>query len=170
MSEQPSSIIDNRGENTLLASLRKMGAGGKELNIATAFFSLESFILLADALDQYERVRILFGDDASATQRRQLMARLRSDSDADLLAQREKLPLLSSLEKAEALFASGQVEARCYTAEKFHAKAYLIFRPDVYPAEMAVIGSGNFTRPGLLKNVELNVELTPEQTGQLREW
>ena len=98
------------------------------------------------------------------------MDKLRTASDADLLVQREKLPLLSALHKVKALFANGRVEARCYTANKFHAKAYLIMRPEVYPAQMAVIGSGNLTRPGLLQNLELNVELTPEQTSHLAQW
>ena len=163
-------IIDNRDGNTLLTALQRMGAGGRDLTVASAFFSLDALLLLADALDGYDRIRILFGDDASPKQRRLLLEKLRLTSDADLLVQREKLPLLSALQKVEALFRSGRVEARCYTANKFHAKAYLIMRPDVYPAQMAVIGSGNFTRPGLLQNTELNVELTPEQTSQLQQW
>lgn len=163
-------IIDNRGENTLLAGLQRMGAGGNEIAIAAAFFSLDGLLLLADVLASCDRIRILFGDDASPRQRRLLLEKLRTASDADLLAQRENQPLLTALAKVEALFEAGKVEARCYTSKKFHAKAYVIFRPDVYPSQMAVIGSGNFTRPGLLQNVELNVELTPEQTGALRLW
>jgi len=163
-------IIDNRDGNTLLTALERMGAGGRELSIASAFFSLDALLLLADSLENYDRIRILFGDDASPRQRQILLEKLRMASDADLLIQREKLPLLSALQKVEALFAGGRVEARCYTANKFHAKAYLIMRPEVYPAQMAVIGSGNLTRPGLLQNLELNVELTPEQTSHLAGW
>src|SRR5579872_5399054 len=144
-----SSIIDNRQSNTLLCGLQKMSAGGKEIAIATAFFSLDAFLLLADALASYDCVRILFGDDANPEQRQRLLDLLRQRSDADLLAQRDQLPNLSPLRKIEALFAAGRVEARCYTAKKFHAKAYLIDRPAIFPAQLGVIGSGNFTRPGL---------------------
>ena len=167
---QTTTIIDNRDDNTLLAGIQRMGAGGNELWIATAFFSLDALLLLADTLDGYERVRILFGDNADATQRVILLNKLRTESDKDLLSQRLTDPLLSPLRKIDALFASGRVEARCYTAEKFHAKAYLLARPELYPAQMAILGSGNFTRLGLLKNVELNVELTPEQTEHFRQW
>jgi|LSQX01.1.fsa_nt_gb SNF2 family DNA or RNA helicase len=170
MSDLHLSIIDNRQDNTLLAGLDRMGAGGNELLIASAFFSLEALLLLADVVADFSSVRILFGDDASARQRVQLMEKLRAVSDSDLLAQRENLSLLSPLKKIEKLFANGAVQARCYTKEKFHAKAYLITRPTIHPAQMGVIGSGNFTRPGLLQNIELNVELTPEQTNQLRNW
>ncbi len=164
-----STIVDNRDDNTLLAALANMGAGGRELWVATAFFSLDALLLLADTLAQYDRVRLLFGDDANPRQRDQLLHRLRRVSDADLVVQREATPLLADLGKLEPLFAEGRIEARCYTAQKFHAKAYLIQSP-VFPGQLAVLGSGNFTRPGLLRNIELNAILTLEQTEQLRAW
>ena len=79
---------------------------------------------------------------------------LRQKSDEELLTQREQFPQLSPLKKVEALFVSGKIEARCYTAHKFHAKAYLVHRPNIYPHHLGVIGSGNFTRPGLLQNIQ----------------
>ena len=164
-----SSIIDNHGLNTLLAGLTKISGGGKELCIATAFFSLDALFLIADALDGFDKVRILFGDDADAKHRLRLLEMLRLQSDADLLAQRELAPGLTPLKKVEALFVAGKVEARCYTAKKFHAKAYLVRRP-MYPHELGVLGSGNFTRAGLTQNIELNVLLTTEQTSQLGDW
>ena len=169
MTVATSTIIDNREGNTLLAALEHMGAGGKEIAIASAFFSLDALLLLADTLNQYEHVRILFGDEANPRQRILLLKLLRATSDEDLLAQREKQPLLTNLRKMEALFASGRVEARCYTAKKFHAKAYIIKR-EVYPQQIAVMGSGNFTRQGLLNNIELNAIQTNEQTEHLRAW
>lgn len=165
-----SSIIDNREGNTLLQGLQLMSGGGNKLRIATAFFSLDALLMLAETITGYDSIRIIFGDDAHAEQRRRLLDLLRQRSDTDLLAQRESLPNLTPLKKIEALFAAGRVEARCYTSKKFHAKAYLIDRPDIYPPQMAIIGSGNFTRPGLLQNIELDVILTPEQTQHLDAW
>jgi hypothetical protein len=92
-----SSIIDNRDDNTLLLGLAEMSSGGTELRIATAFFSLDALLLLADTIASYDRVRILFGDDANAEQRLRLLDLLRRRSDADLLAQREKTPNLTPL-------------------------------------------------------------------------
>lgn len=169
MTVATSTIIDNREGNTLCAALERMGAGGKELWIASAFFSLDALLLLADTLGQYKRVRILFGDEANPRQRKLLLERLRVVSDDDLLIQREKQPLLTNLQKMEALFTSGRMESRCYTAKKFHAKAYIIKR-EIFPEQIAVMGSGNFTRPGLLQNIELNALQTPEQTEHLRAW
>ncbi len=165
-----SSIIDNRDHNTLLARLETISAGGRELAIASAFFSLDALALVGPWLTHYSRIRILFGDEANATQRAKLLRLLREQSDSDLLVRRLTEPTLRSLRNVAELFVEGRIEARCYTARKFHAKAYLIERPELYPAQLGVIGSGNFTRPGLTQNVELNVELTLEQTAQLRAW
>ena len=95
---------------------------------------------------------------------------LRSQSDDDLLKQRENAPLFTALQKMEAFFLAGRVEARCYTAKKFHAKAYLVHRDDPAYPELGVIGSGNFTRPGLVQNIELNVRLSIEQNAELYDW
>lgn len=164
------SIIDNRDGNTLLARLERATVGGRELSIASAFFSLEGLAMLGPTLANYERIRILFGDDASARERQSLLALLRDRSDAELLQRRATEPTLAALRPAAELFARGRVEARCYTERKFHAKAYLITRPDLYPSELGILGSGNFTRPGLTQNIELNTELTLEQTAQLHAW
>lgn len=166
---EASSIIDNRGQNTLLHSIQTMSDHGRELWIATAFFSLDALNLLADSIASFDRIRLLFGDDSSATERTELLNQMRSCSDGDLLDRREQEALLSPLRAVERLFAEGKVEARCYTREKFHAKAY-IFSRDIYPTRLGIIGSGNFTRPGLTQNVELNVRLYEEQTAHLASW
>lgn len=164
-----SSIIDNRGDNTLAVRVENITGGVRELWIATAFFSLDALALVAKNLEQCDQVRILFGDEADKTQRSKLLARTRETSDKDLGERRFDDPTLSALEKIDLLFRAGRVAARCYTAKKFHAKAYLSHR-EHYPYLMGILGSGNFTRPGLTRNLELNVELTPEQTEQLRQW
>ncbi len=165
-----SSIIDNRNGNTLHHAIEEIGASGKVLKLASAFFSLDGLLLLADTLERYDCIRILFGDDASKVQRQRLMQMMQSRSDEALLNQRFETPLLAPLQKVRRLFSEGKVEVRCYTAQKFHAKAYLINRPAIYPHDLGIIGSGNFTRPGLLQNIELNVHLTPEQTAHLDQW
>lgn len=61
-------FVDNRDGNTLerairghLAALRETGRMPWELCIATAFFTLEGFRLLADDLEQLSGVRLLLG-------------------------------------------------------------------------------------------------------------
>lgn len=163
------SIIDNQGENTLAIGIERITGGVREFCVATAFFSLDALALVAKNLPGCDRVRILFGDEADRSERVKLLRRMREHSDFDLAEQRLSDPTLDALRKVEELFKQGRVEARCYTAKKFHAKAYLADR-EHYPNSMGILGSGNFTRPGLTRNLELNVELTPEQTAQVRAW
>ncbi len=163
------SIIDNLGDNTLFAAIRDISGNGRELWIASAFFSLDALNLIGEHLHDFERVRLLFGSDASTSQRRQLLAAMRDLSDKDLLKQRETDPLLEGLSHAKSLIDKNLLEARCYTRDKFHAKAYLAIRQG-FPPYAGIIGSGNFTRPGLTQNIELNVHLTYDQADQLRTW
>ncbi len=163
------SIIDNRDGNTLQVGIENITEGSRSLSIATAFFSLDALELVACNLQGCESVRILFGHEADRSQRERLLERLRAQSDVDLAERRLTDPTLSSLAKIDALFKAKRIQARCYTAKKFHAKAYLSERSH-YPYKMGILGSGNFTGPGLTRNIELNVELTPEQTAALSEW
>ena len=165
------SIIDNRDGNTLLASLQTITDSGRELCIASAFFTLDALLLLSETLGRYEKIRLLFGDDADATQRRTLLEKAKVASENDLLKQREDgLALLSPLKVVERLFQEGRIEARCYTKQKFHAKAYLIQRDAAFAPRQGIIGSGNFTRSGMTRNIELNLHLTIEQAAQLENW
>lgn len=165
----PTSIIDNQGDNTLYQALQDITETGHELWIATAFFSLDALNMMGERLDRCHNVRLLFGDDAAPTQRAKLLQAMRERSDADLLKRRETDPLLKGLRHAKKLIEEKRLESRVYTKDKFHAKAYLAFVPG-FQEMHGILGSGNFTRPGLTQNIELNVHLTPEQTGQLQTW
>ncbi len=163
------SIVDNREGNTLHNALNLITENGRELWIATAFFSLDALNMTGENLVRAERVRLLFGDDACARQRNALIRAMQERSDDDLGAQRETDPLLNGLRLAKQLIDAGRVEARVYTKEKFHAKLYISHR-DGYPPASGIVGSGNFTRSGLSRNIELNIRLIEEQTEKLIAW
>ncbi len=55
-----------------------------------------------------------------------------------------------------------QIECRVYTREKFHAKAYITHAKQAVVGAAALVGSSNFTVPGVTDNVELNVQLRRE--------
>lgn len=164
-----SSIVDNLGDNKLARAVYELSETGTSLSIASAFFSLDAFNLLDSRLPEFESVRLLFGDDASAKSRAFLIQAFRARSDSDLRNRREVDPFLTRLKAVGELIARNALQARCYTRDKFHAKAYLIERT-VAPKTVGLIGSGNFTRLGLTQNVELNVELSREQAAHLSEW
>ena len=62
-----------------------------------------------------------------------------------------------------------QIECRVYTKEKFHAKAFITHAKQSVVGSSALVGSSNFTVPGLVDNVRLNVQLRRE-VEILQEW
>src|SRR6476646_2864144 len=93
-------IIDTQDGNTLHNALELITEDGRELWIATAFFSLDALNMVGENLVRADRIRLLFGDDASARQRNALILAMRERSDADLRKQRETDPLLDGLRLA----------------------------------------------------------------------
>src|SRR5262249_46509517 len=64
----------------------------------------------------------------------------------------------------------GKIRCKVYRKEKFHAKAYItIGRLEVVGAA-ALVGSSNFTFPGITENIELNVQITGRPVSVLQEW
>ncbi len=50
-----------------------------------------------------------------------------------------------------------KIECRVYVKDKFHAKAYITHAKHLVVGSAALVGSSNFTKPGLADNVELNI-------------
>jgi len=64
----------------------------------------------------------------------------------------------------------GKIACRVYRKEKFHAKAYITHSRIEVVGASALVGSSNFTFPGLTENIELNVQITGRPVGVLQEW
>jgi phosphatidylserine/phosphatidylglycerophosphate/cardiolipin synthase-like enzyme len=54
------------------------------------------------------------------------------------------------------------IECRIYRKKKFHAKAYITHSKFGVVGSAALVGSSNFTLPGITENVELNVQIKHE--------
>ncbi len=68
-------------------------------------------------------------------------------------------------------FESGRIECRVYDRNKFHAKAYITHAKLDVVGSHALVGSSNFSAPGLTKNIELNVQIrSAREVAQLQEW
>ena len=65
---------------------------------------------------------------------------------------------------------SRQIDCRVYDREKFHAKAYITHARLEVVGSSALVGSSNFTFPGLTENIELNVQITGGPVTLLQEW
>lgn len=80
----------------------------------------------------------------------------------------------TKLEKISELIANNHIQVKLYTKGKFHAKAY-IFDGTQPRHSIAIVGSSNFTLPGIGKNnrgdgnVELNIA-TQDNSDEINQW
>jgi HKD family nuclease len=65
---------------------------------------------------------------------------------------------------------SGKIKCKVYRKEKFHAKAYITHARMEVVGSAALVGSSNFSFPGLTENIELNVQITGRPVTVLQEW
>jgi hypothetical protein len=91
--------------------------------------------------------------------------------DSSIEADKEDNPFLHGVPAVLDALRSRQIECRVYDRDKFHAKAYITHAKLEVVGSQALVGSSNFTRPGLTKNVELNVQIqSAREVAQLQEW
>ncbi len=172
-------FVDNRDGNTLAravskaaSALREAGVQTDELAIASAFFSLTGFGLVAGVVEDAPRVRLLLGSDP--TPDRLQVPRAPGDTDearragreadraalqTDLAMRRERdlLPFTPASKTATirllAVLRDGHMQVRRYRANFLHAKAF-VFRA---AGGGLLCGSSNLTSGGLRANLELNL-------------
>lgn len=77
---------------------------------------------------------------------------------------------LSGVDAIVEAIESGKIEIRVYHPDKFHAKCYITYPKKTTYRPSALVGSSNFTYPGLHENVELNVRLDGNDVAPLQEW
>jgi hypothetical protein len=172
-------FVDNRDGNTLAQALRgHLGAllGGQTLpwglSIASGFFDVPGFDLLADDLERLGTVRLLLGAEARPEAarrapfpgdppepeytRRQVAEALRQ-LDEGLAYARDRLPFNPDADRAVRrlldCLGSGQFEVRRYEEGFLPARAFLFH----VAGGGVVAGSSNFSRAGLQDPPALNL-------------
>ncbi len=172
-------FVDNRNGLTLDKALREHLRVLRErqqfvfsLDVATAFFNVPGFDLLADEFCRTAKVRLLLsaepkpeaervlpqpGDPPEPQFTARLVAEGLSKLNDSLARSRDLLPFDEESDAAVRclldVLHSGRVEVKRYTKRFLHAKAFL-FRT---PGGGLVTGSSNLTYAGLRKNLELNL-------------
>jgi hypothetical protein len=191
-SPKPEFLTNRAGEQvadalrSYFAHLRTNLAAPYDLAVATAYFNVGGWKLLASELDHPRRVRLLLGAeplipdrrvrplDEPAHPTRAHQARLRGalathedglERDRDLLgftveADRAACELVAWLQ-------TDGVEVRRLEDEFLHGKAFLVTAGD----EGVIAGSANFTFAGLSRNLELNLgHYQPHVVAQVADW
>ena len=171
MAEKVPVIIDNRGNNTVLRALQKLLPNLREMDIATGVFEVGSLLLLEGLWQDLEKIRILMGDETTRRTKLEILSALLEVSNESIESEKERDDALTGLEAVRQAIASKKIALKTYSKAKFHAKSYLMESKETSPVDFAIVGSSNFTRPGLTENLELNLFSTDQvHIENLRKW
>ena len=169
-------IVDNSVSGwTGLRYLEEWSSIAKAFDIATGYFEISALLTLDGKWQGLDKIRILMGAETTHRTRKAILEAVRAQAlnrlDESIEEDKEPNPFLHGVPAILEALRSGQIECRVYAKDKFHAKAYITHaRLEVVGAQ-ALVGSSNFTRPGLTKNIELNVQVqSAREVAQLQEW
>jgi len=172
MPQELPSLIDNFSPNTLLATLQELLQQTNSWDIATGTFDIGSLLALDELWQPVKPIRLLMGDETTRRTRKELInfANQQADDGIEAAKEEDDFSTLTGLEAIREALKTKQIQARIYTRARFHAKAHILNGKDEV-IDHGLIGSSNFTRPGLMENVELNL-LTSDaaQIASLKEW
>lgn len=144
----------------------------RSFDIATGCFEIGSLLSLDGQWQKLDGIRILMGDEVSKRTKRAFeegLAHITRRLDQSIEAAKEEDDFLSGVPAVVDALKSGKIQARVYRKEKFHAKAYITHAKVEVVGSAALVGSSNFTYPGLHDNVELNIQLRRE-VEELQAW
>jgi len=159
-------IVDNRPDENLgkvVDYLRKWCNASDRFDIATGYFEIGALRQLDGEWQKLDKIRILMGDQTSASTKSKILEGVRSELDHSFDAEKDSNHFMEGVREIVEAIGSGKIEIKIYAKHKFHAKLYLTHaKPEleVVPS-VALIGSSNFTIPGTSKNIELNVRVDP---------
>jgi len=172
-------VIDNQ-QHTMANILNDLLADhkGHSLDVATAYFNVGGWQLLREGLNGLGNFRLLLGDEPEAGSDlglREAGARPVKGLIRDLAKENFNEQTLRLVEDLIAFLRKEHVQVRLYTGGFLHAKCYLFYSGggfERFNPVAAIVGSSNFTRPGLLTNKELNLahraNLSPAEVGPER--
>ena len=169
-------IVDNSVSGwTGLRYLEEWSGIAKAFDIATGYFEIGALLTLDGKWQGLDKIRILLGAETTHRTRRTILEAVRAQAldrlDKGIEEDKEPNPFLHGVPAIVAALRSGQIECRVYDKDKFHAKAYITHAKLEVVGAQALVGSSNFTRPGLTKNIELNVQVqSAREVAQLQEW
>ena len=172
--KQDDLLFDNADESRRLAALLRSWSGpATSLDVATGHLEIGGPLALDGAWGGTRPVRILMGDPnvslRTAVAFERAVGRITAALDDSVEATKTADDFLSGVDEIARGLRSGRIQCRLYRQTRFHAKAYIV-RGTPADGTRAVVGSSNFTAPGLSRNVELNVRVDDPTAAQVADW
>ncbi len=167
-------IVDNSDKDwKVRAYLEEWCEISKAIDIATGHFEIGSLLSLQEKWQGVDKIRILMGGDTSFRSKQAFahgLGEIKSRLDGSIETEKAKNDFLDGVPAIVAALKSGKIECRVYRKEKFHAKAYITHGRAAVVGSFGLVGSSNFTFPGLSQNIELNVQIRGPEVGILQAW
>lgn len=167
-------IVDNSEDDwKALRYLKDWCELSSSIDIASGFFEVGALLALDGEWQKLDGIRILMGDEVSRRTKRAFEAALSSATsvlDGSLESEKKKNHFLRGVAAIVEALQNGKIKCRVYRKDKFHAKAYITHARMEVVGSSALVGSSNFTLPGLTENIELNVQITGTPVSVLQEW
>ncbi len=167
-------IVDNSDNDwKVLRYLQDFCEISEKIDIATGYFEIGALLALGKKWQGVDKIRILMGDEVSKrTTRviRESFESIKTKLDHSLEQEKVKNDFLEGVSEIVQALVDGKIECRVFKKDKFHAKAYITHSRLEVVGSTALVGSSNFTQPGLTDNVELNVQIRGPEVGLLQHW
>src|SRR5918997_1905062 len=162
-------VVDNSDLWKVEDYLREWADLAHSFDIATGYFEIGALLALDGQWQKLDQLRILKGDEVSKRTRDALLAGIETVLDTSIEKRKEKDDFLFGVPAIVDALQRNQIECRVYAKKKFHAKAYITHAKQEVVGPTALVGSSNFTVPGLTDNIELNIQVRHE-VELLQEW
>lgn len=167
-------IVDNSDADWKVRSyLKDWCELSSAIDIATGYFEIGALLTLEEKWQAVDRIRILMGDEVSLRTKRAFahgLKKINERLDSSLENEKSQNDFLKGVPAIVEAIRSGKIQCRVFRKDKFHAKAYLTHGRAAVIGSFGLVGSSNFTYPGLTDNVELNVQIRGTDVSLLQEW
>ena len=173
MSSYDTSFFTNTEGNTLSDRFNVLLKDTEFFDCLVGYFYVSGFYKLQESLETTEKVRILVGmgidsqtfqliEDSQNTNisTAEFKKQFRRDIIREMGNSQDSLDVEKGAIQFVEWLKEGKLEIKAYKERKTHSKLYIMtFPEDDKDLGRVITGSSNFTRPGLEKNLEFNVEL-----------
>lgn len=161
-------ITNEEGKN-LKDRFNKLVKDTRFFDVLVGYFYTSGFYEIYPQLEKTEKIRILIGISTNQ-QTYDLLQKIQSHKEIN---EEVGSKVISEMNECENNFRieegvykflewlkNGKLEIKAYPEEKIHSKLYVMtFEEDDRDVGRVITGSSNFTRSGLVDNLEFNVEL-----------
>jgi superfamily II DNA or RNA helicase len=159
-------IVDNSDTDWKVRDyLREWSEISHTFDIATGGLEIGALLALDGHWQKLDKIRILMGNEVTKRTKKALLGgleHLKKELDASIEREKDANDFLAGVPAIVDGLKRKQIECRVYNKDKFHAKAYITHGKLAVVGSSALVGSSNFSYPGLTQNVELNVQIKAE--------